>query len=249
MPPGQSKSVRFDRPGIVRVFCEIHSHMSAFILVFSHPFFAMTDSEGRYRIDNVPPGTYTVVAWNEGDVVGSDAGDGAERRRRRAGFHRCDDDLLLAAQPHLSGERLLAVLSIGVAHLLVNVPRDAGGRARAAARDRRDRRRWSISCARRGPQTFTHDGAADRRHAASSRRRVDTNDPPTVQDVAERLSAKQLNSNLLLVTNKTGRVLAIVGASPRAADDRREPAGGPRRARRPRKREPAAAVRTACCSS
>jgi plastocyanin len=63
---GRSKSVRFDRPGIVRVFCEIHSHMSAFILVFSHPFFAITDSEGRYRIDNVPPGTYNVVAWNEG---------------------------------------------------------------------------------------------------------------------------------------------------------------------------------------
>jgi plastocyanin len=63
---GRSKSVRFDRPGIVRVFCEIHSHMSAFILVFSHPFFAITDSEGRYRIENVPPGTYNVIAWNEG---------------------------------------------------------------------------------------------------------------------------------------------------------------------------------------
>jgi len=63
---GRSKSVRFDRPGIVRVFCEIHSHMNAFILVFSHPFFAVTDVEGRYRIDDVPRGTYTVVAWNEG---------------------------------------------------------------------------------------------------------------------------------------------------------------------------------------
>jgi plastocyanin len=63
---GRSKSIRFDRPGIVRVFCDIHSHMNAFILVFNHPFFAMTDAEGRYRIENIPPGTYTVVAWNEG---------------------------------------------------------------------------------------------------------------------------------------------------------------------------------------
>jgi plastocyanin len=62
---GRSKSVRFDTPGIVRVFCDIHSHMSAFILVFSHRYFAITDDEGRYRIGDVPPGTYTVVAWNE----------------------------------------------------------------------------------------------------------------------------------------------------------------------------------------
>jgi len=63
---GHSKPVRFDRAGVVRVFCDIHSHMNAFILVFSHPFFSLTDNEGRYRLDNVPPGTYNVIAWNEG---------------------------------------------------------------------------------------------------------------------------------------------------------------------------------------
>ena len=77
---GHSKSVRFERPGIVRVFCDIHSHMSAFILVFNHPFFSVTDAAGRYRIDNVPPGTYTLVAWNEGVTSESrtiTVGDGA----------------------------------------------------------------------------------------------------------------------------------------------------------------------------
>jgi Carboxypeptidase regulatory-like domain len=49
----------------VRVFCEIHSHMSAFILVFSHRFFAVTDDSGRYRIENVPAGTYSMSVWNE----------------------------------------------------------------------------------------------------------------------------------------------------------------------------------------
>jgi len=65
---GESKFVRFDKPGVVRVFCEIHSHMSAFILVFAHRFFATTDAEGRYRIDEVPAGSYTVSAWNDGEV-------------------------------------------------------------------------------------------------------------------------------------------------------------------------------------
>jgi plastocyanin len=65
---GKSRSVRFDRPGIVRVFCEIHSHMSAFILVFSHRYFAVTGTDGRYQISRVPPGRYTLVAWNEGSV-------------------------------------------------------------------------------------------------------------------------------------------------------------------------------------
>jgi hypothetical protein len=62
---GHSKAIRFDRPGIVRVFCDIHSHMNAFILVFAHRYFTLTDADGRYHIDNVPPGTYTVVMWNE----------------------------------------------------------------------------------------------------------------------------------------------------------------------------------------
>ena len=45
---GKSKSVRFDRPGVVQVFCDIHSHMSAFILVFAHRYFAVTDRAGRH---------------------------------------------------------------------------------------------------------------------------------------------------------------------------------------------------------
>jgi plastocyanin len=65
---GTSKSVRFDRPGIVRVFCDIHSHMNASILVFGHRFFAVTDDQGRYEIDRVPPGSYLLSAWFEGAV-------------------------------------------------------------------------------------------------------------------------------------------------------------------------------------
>jgi plastocyanin len=65
---GTSKSVRFDRPGVVRVFCDIHSHMNAFILVFSHRFFDRTEAAGRFSLSAVPPGNYTVVAWYEGEA-------------------------------------------------------------------------------------------------------------------------------------------------------------------------------------
>jgi plastocyanin len=62
---GKSKAVRFDKAGVVRVFCDIHAHMSAFIFVFAHPYFDVTDGQGRYRIDGVPAGTHALVLWNE----------------------------------------------------------------------------------------------------------------------------------------------------------------------------------------
>jgi polysaccharide lyase family 4-like protein len=65
---GHSKSWRFDRPGVVRVFCDIHSHMSAFILVFAHRYFAVTGPDGNYRIPDVPGGSYTLSVWNDGQV-------------------------------------------------------------------------------------------------------------------------------------------------------------------------------------
>jgi plastocyanin len=67
-PQGQSKSVRFERAGIVRVFCDIHSHMSAWILVFAHRFFATTDAQGRYRIGGVPAGRYQLAVWTDGKL-------------------------------------------------------------------------------------------------------------------------------------------------------------------------------------
>ncbi len=61
-PPHQ---VTFTNLGEVDVFCSIHARMSCIILVLENPYFAMTDSRGRYTITNVPSGTYTVVAWQE----------------------------------------------------------------------------------------------------------------------------------------------------------------------------------------
>ena len=68
--PGRSGSVRFDRPGIVPISCDIHSHMSGYVLVFGHPFFAVTGPGGDYAIAGVPPGSYVVRVWSElGEVA------------------------------------------------------------------------------------------------------------------------------------------------------------------------------------
>jgi hypothetical protein len=64
-PKGTSKSVRFDRPGTVQVFCHIHSDMSAVVLVLDNPFFTIPAAPGRYTINGVPAGEYRLVAWHE----------------------------------------------------------------------------------------------------------------------------------------------------------------------------------------
>jgi plastocyanin len=64
-PPGTSRAVRFDRPGIVRVFCNIHPQMSAIIAVVNSPYFAITDEDGDYRINNVASGSYQVHFFHE----------------------------------------------------------------------------------------------------------------------------------------------------------------------------------------
>lgn len=64
-PPGSSRAVRFNRPGIVRVFCNIHPTMSAIIVVLNSDHFTTTDREGRYSLPNLSPGTYQVHFFHE----------------------------------------------------------------------------------------------------------------------------------------------------------------------------------------
>ncbi len=64
-PSGASRSKTFTRPGIVKVFCEIHTHMSAVVRVFDHGWFTVPDEAGNFAIGNVPPGDHTLVAWHE----------------------------------------------------------------------------------------------------------------------------------------------------------------------------------------
>jgi plastocyanin len=64
-PPGTSKSVQFSRVGVVRVFCNIHSSMSAVIVVLPTRYFATTGRDGSFQIANVPPGDYQLSVFHE----------------------------------------------------------------------------------------------------------------------------------------------------------------------------------------
>lgn len=56
-------SVLFDKPGVAKIFCEVHHHMRATILVLDTPFFTLTNEEGAFRIQGIPAGRYKVTAW------------------------------------------------------------------------------------------------------------------------------------------------------------------------------------------
>jgi len=64
-PRGESRAVKFDKAGIVKVFCDIHSHMAASVVVFNHPWFTVPDAEGNFEIGNLPPGNPQITAWHE----------------------------------------------------------------------------------------------------------------------------------------------------------------------------------------
>ncbi len=64
-PQGKSRGQVFDKPGVVKVFCQIHSHMSATVMVFDHPWFAVPDESGTFDLPGVPLGQHQVTAWHE----------------------------------------------------------------------------------------------------------------------------------------------------------------------------------------
>ena len=77
--PGESKTVVFDKPGIVELRCDVHAEMAATILVMENPYFAVTDKNGNFQIPDesylkqaglesladLVPGNYTIKTWHE----------------------------------------------------------------------------------------------------------------------------------------------------------------------------------------
>lgn len=65
-PKGQKRSYTFTEVGCVSVLlCNVHPEMEAYVVVLPTPYFAVTDKAGKYAIEGVPPGTYTLKVWHE----------------------------------------------------------------------------------------------------------------------------------------------------------------------------------------
>jgi plastocyanin len=64
-PRGQTRTVKFDRPGIVQVYCHIHANMYAAIVVTSSPWYGRPSEEGEYSWSDVPAGHYRLIAWHK----------------------------------------------------------------------------------------------------------------------------------------------------------------------------------------
>jgi plastocyanin len=85
--PGENKTIRFDKPGVVELRCDVHAEMLAYIMVMKNPYFAVTDSQGRFSIPDakallksgikgVPkpaPGKYFIKTWHEKLKTGKQA--------------------------------------------------------------------------------------------------------------------------------------------------------------------------------
>ena len=138
MSPGQFREFTPTRPGVMRLACDIHMHMRAFVVISPTPWVAVCDQQGRYRLDGVPAGRYLLTAWHE-------MGDPVKREITVAGTQGMElADLILsssAAPGRLAGQETAPVRpwadvidGIGVT---LAASRDAATRPGEAARARR----------------------------------------------------------------------------------------------------------------
>jgi hypothetical protein len=64
-PKGETRTVRFEQQGVVRLACEIHEHMKGFIVVLRHPHFTTTDAKGAFTLGGLPAGTHRIAVWHD----------------------------------------------------------------------------------------------------------------------------------------------------------------------------------------
>jgi plastocyanin len=96
---GSTRTVRFDKPGISYIFCNIHPQMSAVVIALTTPYFTISTPHGEITIANVPPGRYTLNVWSEGSLP-----EELNRARREVNISDSDHQvgtIRLTAKGHL----------------------------------------------------------------------------------------------------------------------------------------------------
>jgi plastocyanin len=68
-PIGTLRRVTFDKPGLSRLFCNIHPNMAAYVMAVDTPYFGVADGQGAFTIPTVPPATYTYHTWRPGGTI------------------------------------------------------------------------------------------------------------------------------------------------------------------------------------
>jgi plastocyanin len=63
-PSGETRSATFDKPGVIKILCNVHPNMEAYVVVKSHPYFSGADNKGNYQISAVPLGKYRLEVWH-----------------------------------------------------------------------------------------------------------------------------------------------------------------------------------------
>ncbi len=61
---GEARATKFNRPGLVRIYCNVHPKMTATVIVRDNPYFAQPAGDGSFVIEDVPSGSYTLRAWH-----------------------------------------------------------------------------------------------------------------------------------------------------------------------------------------
>lgn len=64
-PKNRTISVTFAKPEIIKITCDLHAWMEAWVVVEAHPFYAITGADGQFEFDNLPPGNYRLKIWQE----------------------------------------------------------------------------------------------------------------------------------------------------------------------------------------
>jgi plastocyanin len=68
-PTNTSKQVTFDKPGLSRLFCNIHPHMAAYVMAVDSPYYAVSDDKGEFVIPGLGAGTFTYHTWRPGAAI------------------------------------------------------------------------------------------------------------------------------------------------------------------------------------